>query len=368
MKAIILKPVVWNSKNYIKPSGHKATSGFAKKYGYGHEEWNNSPQNIWREQRVFHTEATEKLYEYSTHGNLGIIPIASYNNAQYALGIATNVINNSKDEMEIIAEELNIFERQNELWKIKNIKKCFQNDRTKFITHWKQNYQWILWRCPLEHFYWFKHPILLNPKKITGKQRVTSMHGRFQAITPLIAFEIVKKHLPEDHQSLIWLTTGEFDEEIYKNVPENKKITAQKIRKKFKVKTGNAPAEESFEYWVAGKRTVNPHHATLQAKFVNHLRKQNIKPIENQDFIDVQYLKNGKVFFSEIKPTETVESKYAIRAAIGQLLEYHFLSKKDASLEIVIGTKPKKREIEFVKSINMIITYYDKEQKTFITA
>ena len=63
-----------------------------------------------------------------------------------------------------------------------------------------------------------------------------------------------------------------------------------------------------------------------------------------------------------------MESKYAIRAAIGQLLEYHFLSKKDASLEIVIGTKPKKREIEFVKSINMTITYYDKEQKTFITA
>ncbi len=53
MKAIILKPIVWNSKQYIGPSGCKATSGFAKLYGYGHEEWNNSSRNIWRGQKIF---------------------------------------------------------------------------------------------------------------------------------------------------------------------------------------------------------------------------------------------------------------------------------------------------------------------------
>jgi hypothetical protein len=212
MKAIILNPVVWNTKNYIQPSGHKATSGFAKKYGYGHEEWNNSLHNIWRNQRVFHTEATDKLYEYSREGNLGIIPIASHNGKQYALGIATNVSNNSKDEMELICDELNIFERHKDLWEIETVKRCFRNNYSKFLSHWKNNYRWILWKCPLDHFYWFSEPILLNPKKITNKKRLTSMHGRFQAITPFIALEIVKDYLPSDHQSPLWLTSGEFDE------------------------------------------------------------------------------------------------------------------------------------------------------------
>ena len=367
MKAIILKPVVWNSKKYVEPSGHKATSGFAKDYGYGHEEWNNSPKNIWRGQRIFHTEATENLLEYSANGELGIIPIASHDNVQYALGIATNVLHNSEDEMELISEEINIIERSKELWTIENVRKCFRNNQNEFLEHWKQNYKWIRWRCPLEHFYWFETPISLNPKNITGKQKLTSMHGRFQAITPLIALEIIKEYLPNEHSSPSWLTTGEFDEEIYKNVPENKKTTSQKIRKKFRIQSSNAPTQNSFEYWVTGNRTVNPHHATLQAKFIKHLHKIKVRPIENKDYVDVQYTANDNLYFSEIKPTETVESKYAIRAAIGQLLEYRYTSKQDAMLEIVIGTQPKEEEINFVKSIGMIITYYDEKTDSFVS-
>ena len=365
MKAIILKPVVWNTKSYTEPSGHKATSGFAKDYGYGHEEWNNAQGNIWRGQRIFHTEATEKLLEYSANGELGIILIASYDNVQYALSIATNVFHNSKDEMILISDELNIFDRYNELWNIQNVRKCFQNNQKKFLAHWKKNYQWTRWRCPIEHYYWFKNPIPLNPKNITGKTKLTTMHGRFQAITPFIALEIIKNHIPKKHCSIAWLTSGEFDEEIYDNIPANKKISGQKLRKKYKIKSTNAPTENSFEYWVAGNRTINPHHATLQAKFIKYLHQNGINPIENQDYIDVQYTANGNLYFVEIKPTETVESKYAIRAAIGQLLEYRFLSKKNAVLEIVIGSRPQKHEIDFVNSIDIIITYYDDKSKSF---
>lgn len=255
MKAIILKPVVWNINKYVEPSGHQAASGFASDYGYGHEEWNNSPNNIWRGQRIFHTEATSKLLEYSATGELGIIPIASHNNVQYALGVATNVFHNSKDEMALISEELNIMQRGNELWNLPSVKKCFANNQNKFIAHWENNYQWIRWRCPLNHFHWFDDPIPLNPKNITGKEKLISMHGRFQAITPFMALDIINNHIPKEHQSFIWLTDGEFDEELYKNVPAIKKATAQKLRKTFKIKA-NAPAQNSFEYWVVGNRTV----------------------------------------------------------------------------------------------------------------
>ena len=66
MKALVLKPVMWNTNHYTKPSGYPSKSGFAKDYGYGHEEWNNSPKRIWRKFRVFHTESTEKLLSPSS--------------------------------------------------------------------------------------------------------------------------------------------------------------------------------------------------------------------------------------------------------------------------------------------------------------
>ena len=367
MKAIILKPVVWNSNNYIRPSGHKATSGFAKDYGYGHEEWNNSPNNTWRNQKIFHTESTDKLYEYSESGNLGIILIASYRNIQYALGLATNVSNNSKEEMKIISNELNIYQRKEELWQIQTVKNCFNNNKKKFESHWKKNYQWLLWRCPSDHYTWFENPIRLNPQRITGKSKLTTMHGKFQGITPQIALEIVSKQISPKHESCLWLANGEFDEEIFKKLPTTKKSSSQKLRKKYKIKSGNAPSNNSFEYWIEGKRTVNPHHSILQAKFVKFLKEKGINPIEDKGYIDVQYSSRKIFHISEIKPTETVETKYAIRAAIGQLLEYRFTEKKNAILEIVLGSEPKKKEIKFVKSIDMTITYYDKNTKSFIS-
>ena len=367
MKAIILKPVVWNTEQYIKPSGYKASSGFAKDNGYGHEEWNNSPNNIWREQQIFHTETTKSILEYSFNGELGIIPIASHNKIQYALGIATNVLHNTEDEKDLICQELNIYERGKELWSLENVRKCFQNDKNKFFEQWKKNYKWINWRCPVDHFHWFTTPIPLDPENISGKQRLASMHGSFQAITPFIALEIVKSHLPIEHSSPLWLTAGEFDEQIIKDVPENKKVTLQKVRKKFKIESSNATTQNSFEYWVAGKRNVNPHHATLQAKFVKYLHEMEIQPIEDKSYIDVQYSIDDKLYYSEIKPTETVESKYAIRAAIGQLLEYQYTTNQPALLEIVIGKKPKKDEIDFVKSIGMKITYYSEKTNSFVS-
>ncbi|MCD4684226.1 MAG: hypothetical protein K8R86_13155 [Bacteroidales bacterium] len=237
----------------------------------------------------------------------------------------------------------------------------------KDTKHWRKNYKWILWRCPSDHYSWFKYPIPLTPENITGKSKLTTMHGRFQGITPQVAIEIIKNNLSPEHKSFLWLTNGEFDEEIFSNLPSTKKSSGQKLRKKYNIKSGNAPTNDSFEYWVTGKRTVNPHHAILQAKFIQYLDKKKIMAVENQDYIDVQYTVDGNLHFTEIKPTETVESKYAIRAAIGQLMEYRYTSGQEALLEIVIGSKPKKQEVDFVKSIGIIITFYVKKTRSFVT-
>ncbi len=367
MKAIILKPVVWNSENYTKPSGHKATSGFAQKYGYGHEEWNNSRKNIWRNQRVFHSESPDKLLNYSKTGELGIILIASFDKVQYALGIATNVYHNSKVEMKLIAEELNVFGRHLDLWEINTVKNSFNQNKKEFLKHWEKQHEWIRWRCPQENYHWFENPIPLNPKELTGKEKVISMHGSYQTITPYMAIEIIHKYLPHENESYKWLTEGEFDEKLLINIPNNKKKSAQTLRKEYKIKKGNKTSQDMFEYWVEGKRTVNPLHTILQAKYVAFLKKSNYKPIEDKNYIDIQYEKKGILYLSEIKPTDTVKIKYAIRAAIGQILEYAYESKKKVELEIVIGSKPTKNEIKFVNSLGITLTYESGEGFTVCT-
>jgi hypothetical protein len=127
----------------------------------------------------------------------------------------------------------------------------------------------------------------------------------------------------------------------------------------------NAPTDRSFQYWVEGKRSVEPLHDRLQARFVEYLKTQRIIYRENDDYIDVQYSAGGRKVFCEIKPTEKVATRYAIRAAIGQLLEYQFKHKSDALLEMVLGSKPRPNEIAFVRSLGFSLKYYDAGQKTF---
>ena len=113
-KAVILKPIVWNEKNFKEPSGslknyksfqENKKGSYPTYHGFGHEEWNNADNRLWRRYKLFHTERTDKLLEYSSNGDLAILMIVSHEGNQYAVGIACNVYHNSNDEMEIISKD-----------------------------------------------------------------------------------------------------------------------------------------------------------------------------------------------------------------------------------------------------------------------
>lgn len=81
----------------------------------------------------------------------------------------------------------------------------------------------------------------------------------------------------------------------------------------------------------------------------------------------ITYHQNNVLYYCEIKPTENIDTKYAIRIAIGQLLEYKFFNDYMAIPVIVLSSRPRKKEIEFVKSFGFHLTYYDKKANGFIT-
>jgi hypothetical protein len=305
--------------------------------------------------------------QYSATGELAIVTTASLNRAQYAISIATNVFDNNADERKIIAKELNVYNDWVEVWSIDRVKQCFNNNQQRFLEHWQSNYEWIRWKCPISQYHHFNRPVLLNPSSISGKARLTSMHGRFQAIYPEQCLQIIGSYLPENHPICEWLSSRDFDEEIISKTIKNFRST-HNIRLPRSRSGSNAPAIRAYQYWVEGNRSVEPHHALLQAKFVNYLTSNALSYQENIDYIDVKYQLNGIDVLVEIKPTDKIQTKYAIRIAIGQLLEYRYIMNSQAILEIVLGSKPRDEEIAFVNSLGIYLTYLDSNSGDFIRA
>ena len=365
MKLVVLKPVLWNSKGYIRPSGEVTKQGFAHENGYGHEEWNNSPDNIWRGQRVFHTggDLAPGLDKFARNSDLGMIQISSYKGTQYAVGFATSIRSNTREEMKLIADELDFRRRGDDLWQLESVRSSFSK-KSEFNKSWKRGYFWQYWRCPSNEFTWFPNPIQLNPMEISGKQRLTNMYGRHQVISPETALDIVLDNLGEGHASTSWILEGKF--EAAKLALNS---TSTKRTQKYESLVGkNRPTNKEYTYWVEGNRTASPEHHILQARYIKYLVGRGRKGvIENESYVDVQYVDHsGRLVLSEIKPTEKVKPKYAIRAAIGQLFEYRYKLKANSDLEIVIGSKPSEDEIKFCLSLGIRISYYDSQKETFV--
>ena len=361
MKAFILKPIVWNDKNYTEPCGCKAVSGFAFDHGYGHEEWNNNPNWKWQGFRVFHTECWGKLtlQSFAQDGSLGILMISSFGGSQYALGIATSVYFNDHEDQDLIAKELKTLENGEVIWALASVQKKYLNDKENFLKHWKEQHKSIAWKCPIEHYTWFSEPILLDPTQITGKTSLTRRHGAYQVISPDKIMPYIKDHIPSDSPSLEWLQTGNF---VASSNVTIKAIIANASSKT--TKSSGTSTQCGYEYWIEGIRHVDPLHAKLQSKFVGHLESQNIQYEQDWHNVDVvAYPKEKPSVFCEIKPTQNISTKLAIRYAIGQLLEYRFLENKQAELQIVLGTKPKPTEVAFANSIGVKVFYLSDKGK-----
>ncbi|MCK4329977.1 hypothetical protein KAX02_09060 [candidate division WOR-3 bacterium] len=365
MKASILKPIVWNDNQYMGPTGQKSSTGYPAKYGFGHEEWNNHPGRIWRGFRIFHTESTDRLLEYSGNGNLGILMIASHAGAQWAVGIAAAVDHNEKSEMLTIANELHIKDCWKELWSLQVVRQKFHQKKDHFLKFWEEQYFWLRWRCPQDLFYWFQQPIQLNPASLSGKQRLTTMYGRFQPIRPESVVHAVADQVPQIYQGIIdWFLDGEFDENFFpQSIRDNRTADRQLSRQK-RIGT-NVPPDRIVEYWVYGKRTFNPHHHLLQARFIEFLKSHNLHPMENIYYIDIQYERDGNHVLVEVKPTDTVPPRYALRASIGQLFEYQYRINRTAQLEVVFGTEPENDECGLAKHLGIRIWYPDGDGFTY---
>jgi hypothetical protein len=103
-----------------------------------------------------------------------------------------------------------------------------------------------------------------------------------------------------------------------------------------------AAGDPYLRYVDAYEVRVTPRHNILQARFERFLGTNGATELRpNLASVDLRYRDADRgVTLVEIKPCERANARYAIRTAIGQLLDYQQRAKHDRSLLIVLETKP----------------------------
>jgi|TARA_R100000501_G_C2623584_1_gene116754 hypothetical protein len=112
-------------------------------------------------------------------------------------------------------------------------------------------------------------------------------------------------------------------------------------------------------------------------KIYNSIKEYLGKNYDNHNFeennVDITAIKKNQVYLFEIKPFE--DSKYTIRAALGQLLEYYYKGKKNANFLCFVGVTPlgnNKLYFDYLKTIfkneNFELKYFhvDYEKKMLV--
>lgn len=380
-KAVVLKPVVWSENGYLRPSGVKSASGYAHDHGYGHEEWNGNPAWIWDGWRVFHTEAQKVMYGYAERGDLGIIMTARHGGRNYAVGAAACVFSNSDEDREAIADALDLRANEEEVWAVPAVQAA-HGSRSAFRKHWLDAYKWVQWRCPPSHYVIFRKPIVIVPDEILPtpageppRMDIVKRHRMCQPIRPDQARAILEQGLGRDHPIMLWLGSSDFDEGVLGaaargSEPPRTGGGKGKSRKGSRGRSASPASAEYSRYVMENEIRVTPRHHDLQSRFVTFVKKGKLGGAVEADLerVDVRYTdpQRGPVF-AEIKPADGSTVRYAIRTAIGQLLDYRQASGGNPEMLVVVGCEPEEAaDRELALSNGFGLAWPDTDGKRFV--
>ncbi|MFN4351659.1 MAG: HNH endonuclease [Hylemonella sp.] len=195
MALYLLKPVLWNTTNYQRPSGWMANGDcYPAQHGFGHEEWNNSPRLEFTENgqryRTFHTERLKNAPTEENRGQTFVFMIASHEGIQQLVGLAGNAhyigglphseLDPYRAERLRIAKLLQLHALGAQAWEVPRVKAVHGHSKAEFNSVWKSDASWICnWICPAEFFWWPHEPITLQASDITGKSQLPKMFSSY---------------------------------------------------------------------------------------------------------------------------------------------------------------------------------------------
>jgi hypothetical protein len=100
---------------------------------------------------------------------------------------------------------------------------------------------------------------------------------------------------------------------------------------------------------------VDPAHGKLEAKFHAFLEGQGFRDLtRNVSGIDVAFTCPTRgAIIAELKPTKDGETRFAVRTAVGQILEYRHFVRPEAKPLIVLGSPPSTDDLSFLRTLGI---------------
>jgi hypothetical protein len=169
-----------------------------------------------------------------------------------------------------------------------------------------------------------------------------------------------------------WTPTRESSEEIRKFLGQVRKlingepiVNGEQIKKEQGgSKSPSAPADPYVRYVQAYEIEVVPRHRELQERFERYLQTcgdDELKP--NVARVDLRFRNQERgLVLAEIKPCDLGDARYAIRMAIGQLLDYRQKTPEEACMLIVLEVEPNSMDRELAISNGFGIAYPSKKE------
>lgn len=129
---------------------------------------------------------------------------------------------------------------------------------------------------------------------------------------------------------------------------------------KKKGENSSSPSRSPYvRYFEAYEKEIHPYHNELQSDFVRYLKDHDFKDVqENISFVDLRFSDPSKgLILAEVKPCSFNNSRYAIRTAIGQLLDYQQRENEESNLLIVLGVCPNPEDRDLAMSNGFGLAY-----------
>ena len=176
---------MWNTQDYRRPSGVKINSGYPRKHGFGHEEWNNASTLSFREDgvamRAFHTEPVGNAPVGEEAGDVFVFMYASHDGVQELVGVAGGATCLIDDELrrQELAARLRLDRLRHQAWAVPRVRELHGQNSSNFDKAWDRDFGWIPnWTCPADTFLWLDEPAPLNAAAIRGTSKLLTMFGR----------------------------------------------------------------------------------------------------------------------------------------------------------------------------------------------
>jgi hypothetical protein len=190
----LMQYVVWNSNEYRGASGQKSDN-VNQGRGYGHEEWNDSLDNIvfheGRQVRLFYCRFranqaetfAENVIFYTSKTTSKLLGYAK--NATAVLDPSTRVL---------LAKKLPLDDRKKRTWALPDVQTKYSKNYAAFSADWDATIDSFgSWYCAPKDYVWLPTPLDVEPADVTGKEKMTTRYRAIQQLDYGVAAKLADK-------------------------------------------------------------------------------------------------------------------------------------------------------------------------------